>query len=90
MSSNSLREALESPKNGNTSAVCKFTQIRAKLEPEEQEALDKAVNGIREDAGLGKAKTYSTTWLTRVLRNFGHTISVSTVQRHVNKECSCE
>lgn len=90
MSSNSLREALSSPQEGGKPLVCKFTQIREKLEPEEQEALDKAVNGIREDAGLGKAKTYSTTWLTRVLRNFGYTISVSTVQRHVNKECSCE
>jgi len=90
MSSNSLREALESPKSGGGSAVCKFTQIREKLDEDEQQALDKAVSGIREDAGLGKAKTYSTTWLTRVLRNFGYTISVSTVQRHVNKECSCE
>jgi hypothetical protein len=90
MSSNSLREALNSPQEGGKPLVCKFTQIREKLETDEQEALDKAVNGIREDAGLGKAKMYSTTWLTRVLRNFGYTISVSTVQRHVNKECSCE
>lgn len=90
MTTISLREALESPTTGESSAFCKFTKIREQLTAEEQAALDKAVNGIREDAGLGKAKTYSTTWLTRVLRNFGYTISVSTVQRHVNKECACE
>ena len=90
MSSKSLREALSSPQEGGKALVFKFTQVINKLEIEEQEALDKAVSCIRDDAGLGKAKTYSTTWLTRVLRNFGYTISVSTVQRHVNKECSCE
>lgn len=90
MEPNSLLEALSTPTGGNSPGTCKFSQVRMQLEKEEQDALDKAVDGIREDMGLGKAKTYSATWLTKVLKNYGYSISVSTVQRHVNKECSCE
>lgn len=88
--SDSLLDALNNPVDRPTDTVCKFSRVRAQLAPDEQEALDRAVAGIREDANLGKAKTYSTTWLAKVLRNYGNDISVSTVQRHVNKECSCE
>lgn len=90
MSDNSLIDALQSPNDPASSYSCKFTQVRNTLTDEEREALDKAVSGIRQDAGLGKAKKYSTSWLTKVLRSFGHDVSVSTIQRHVNKECSCE
>jgi hypothetical protein len=90
MSDNSLIEALQTPKDATTQLSCKFMQVRNTLSTEEREALDKAVDGIRQDAGLGKAKKYSASWLAKVLRSFGHDVSVSTVQRHVNKECSCE
>jgi hypothetical protein len=90
MTSDSLLEALNKPDNGNYPATCKFSQIRENLSDDEKAALDKAVNGIRDEAGVGKAKTYSTAWLTKVLKNFGYSLSVSTTQRHVNKECSCE
>lgn len=90
MSSDSLLEALQTRSEAATLSACKFTQIREKLTEDERSALDKAVDSIREDAGVGKAKTFSTSWLTKVLRNFGYTISISTIQRHVNKECSCE
>lgn len=88
--SDSLVDALSNPVDRAADTVCKFSRVRAQLTPEEQDALDRAVLGIREDANLGKAKMYSTTWLAKVLRNYGHNISPSTVQRHVNKECSCE
>lgn len=90
MSDNSLINALQSPSDFSNTYSCKFTQVRNSLTDDEREALDKAVAGIRQDAGLGKAKKYSTSWLTKVLRSFGHNVSVSTIQRHVNKECSCE
>lgn len=90
MSDNSLIEALQSPIDATSQLYCKFMQVRNTLTVEEREALDKAVEGIRQDAGLGKAKKYSASWLAKVLRSFGKDVSVSTVQRHVNKECSCE
>lgn len=90
MTDNSLIEALQSPKDSIAQFHCKFMQVRNTLSNEEREALDKAVDGIRQDAGLGKAKKYSASWLAKVLRSFGNDVSVSTVQRHVNKECSCE
>lgn len=86
----SLTEALASPKAGGSCTVCKFSQIRDLLNEEEQQALDKAIDGIRQDAGMGKSKRFSTTWLVKVLSSFGHYISTSTVQRHINRECSCE
>jgi hypothetical protein len=90
MSDNSLIDALKSPKDTTIQLSCKFMQVHKVLSIEEQDALDKAIDGIRLDAGLGKAKKYSASWLAKVLRSFGHDVSVSTVQRHVNKECSCE
>lgn len=90
MESNSLVEALKTPQTHGVGVNCKFTQIRDILSDEEKEALDKAVDGIRQDAGMGKSKRFSASWLSKVLDSFGHFVSVSTVQRHVNKECSCE
>lgn len=90
MESNSLVEALNTPQVHGIGVNCKFTQIRDILSNEEKEALDKAVDGIRQDAGMGKSKRFSASWLSKVLDSFGHFVSVSTVQRHVNKECSCE
>lgn len=90
MSSNSLVDALKARTDAVNLAFCKFTQIREQLDEEEQSALDNAVDSIRSDAGMGKAKAYSASWLAKVLRNFGYNVSISTVQRHVNKECSCE
>lgn len=90
MASDSLVEALQTRSEPQHGSLCKFTQIRSRLTDDEQEALDKAVESIRSDSGVGKAKTFSASWLTKVLRNFGHPVSISTVQRHVNKECSCE
>jgi len=86
----SLTEALSTPQTFGNNLSCKFAQIRELLDEEEKTALDKAVDGIRQDAGMGKSKRFSTVWLSKVLRSFGHYVSVSTVQRHVNKECSCE
>ncbi len=90
MEPNSLVEALTTPRVQGDNLLCKFTQIRDILSNEEKEALDRAVDGIRQDAGMGKSKKFSASWLSKVLDSFGHFVSVSTVQRHVNKECSCE
>ena len=90
MSDNSLIDALLSPQDPTARQSCKFIIVRGRLSDEAQHALDKAVDGIRQDAGIGKAKRFSATWLAKVLRSFGHDVSVSTIQRHVNKECSCD
>jgi hypothetical protein len=83
-----LRDLL-SPRDGATSDTCKFTRAKEKTTAEEQEALDRAVDLIRGDNGLGKSKTYSASWLTKVMKQNGYNVSISTIQRHVNKECCC-
>jgi hypothetical protein len=85
-----LIEALTNPRIGRDTVDCKLTRIRAKLAENEQDALDKAVELIKVDDGLGRSKVYSASWLCSVLKQFGHSISASSVQRHLNGSCGCE
>jgi hypothetical protein len=85
----SLLADLLSPRDTTSSDTCKFTRTKMKMTPEEQDAIDQAIVLIREDNGLGKSKTYSASWLTKVMRQHGYNVSISTIQRHVNKECCC-
>lgn len=87
----SLKDDLNSPPPSYASGVCKIKIIRDSLDDDEdRESLDRAIERVRLDRGQGRSKAYSATWLTKMLRSHGHDISVSTVQRHVNKECACE
>lgn len=85
-----LSDALRAPRPSATAHLCKFTQTFKKLDADDQETVTEAVELIRGDLGTGRSKQYSTSWLTKILKSFGHDISMSSVQRHVNKECSCE
>jgi arginine repressor len=69
---------------------CGLTRLRERMSEEEAEALDRAIELIRLDTNSGKAKVYSCEWLTGVLNRHGHTISASTISRHLSKRCSCE
>lgn len=69
---------------------CKFVKVINSLDDlSEQKALHDAISLIRKDTGNGQGKTYSSVWLTKIMRKNGFNISVSAIQRHVNKECSC-
>lgn len=68
---------------------CKLQKLIEGMPDNEQEAVKNAVELIRSDHGNGHGRVYTTTWLTRILKKNGLTISVSAVQRHVNKECAC-
>jgi len=69
---------------------CKIGRLINSLEGDERGALVKAVHLIRTSNFNGKNRSHSSVWLAKVLRKNGYQISVSTVQRHVNKECSCD
>jgi hypothetical protein len=86
----SLAQALLLPREQNTSLVCKFTRVKDAMSDEEKKALDRAVEMVRKDNGMGKGKVYSASWLTKVLKQHGYSVSISTIQRHVNGECCCE
>lgn len=85
----SLLDALLSPRTNLSADACKFSRTVARMSTEEQEAINRAIDLIREDNGLGKSKSYSASWLTKVMRQHGYNVSISTIQRHVNKECCC-
>jgi hypothetical protein len=85
-----LFDDLTSPVSTGGKNDCGLTKLRQQMNAEEAQALDRAVDMIREDAGSGRSKVYSSQWLTGVLRKHGHDISSSTVARHVAKRCRCE
>ena len=85
----SLLVDLKNPPKERQSA-CKFAKVvNALANKEEQDALKSAITLIRKDTGSGHGKTYSSVWLARIMKKNGMLISVSGIQRHVNKECSC-
>ena len=86
----SLIADLEALPPAYSGGVCRVKLILDDMSADKQESLDRAVERVRIDRGQGRSKVHSATWLTKVLRKNGHAISVSTVQRHVNKECPCE
>ena len=90
MSNDSLLNDLLNPLKTTKTSPCKIGRIVKDLPVNEQDALVKAVELVRESDAQGKSKVYSSVWLSKVLRKNGYQVSVSTVQRHVNKECYCE
>lgn len=86
----SLSEDLNAPPAPRVGGACKIRIIWEELDSEDRESLERAVDRVREDRGQGRSKAYSTIWLTKLLKSHGFDVSVSTVQRHVNKECACE
>jgi hypothetical protein len=85
-----LAEALANPKAGKDSSECKLMKVRLRLDDDDRKSLDQALILIKADDGNGRSKTYSTSWLCKVLKDFGHAISTSSVQRHLNGACGCE
>lgn len=85
-----LLEDLEAPIIRQYSGPCKFALVVMQMDEEDKQGIERAIERVRNDLGQGKSKAYSSSWLTKMLRKNGYDISISTVQRHVNKECPCE
>ncbi len=90
MSKESLIESLQNPLRSVKTTPCKLGRILLDISDAEREQLNKSIETIRNDSAQAKNKVYSSVWLSKVLRSHGYGISVSTVQRHVNKECFCD
>lgn len=69
---------------------CKLGSLIATLPEDEAAALNQAIEQMRSSSSQGRNRVYSSVWLSKVLKKHGHSVAVSTVQRHVNKECNCE
>lgn len=70
--------------------TCLLKTVFDSLPEQEQEALRNAIENVKKDERSGKAKQYSTTWLSNVLTTNGYPISRSSVSRHLSGVCSCE
>lgn len=90
MDKSSLLTDLTNQSKVSKNYPCKVGRLFESLEGEERDALTKAIELIRSSSFNGRNRSHSSVWLAKVLRKNGYQISVSTVQRHVNKECSCD
>jgi hypothetical protein len=86
----SLYDDLMAPRLNANQVHCKLSVMMSDMEEKDIEALNKAIELIKADRGQGRSKTYSASWLTQNLRKHGHSVSISTIQRHINGECPCE
>lgn len=71
---------------------CAIATLREKLAQQDKEdlhSLDTSLARIVADTGRGRARVYSTAWLSNVLESHGHSISRSTIERHIKGRCSC-
>jgi hypothetical protein len=90
MSEGGLVDDLLMREPANVKMQCGFTRIYLSLGDKERAAVDAALERIKNDTGAGRAKVYSYSWLSEVLKKNGHQISSSTVARHMTKRCGCE
>lgn len=89
MSKNGLASDLTGRTEDDVKVLCAVTRLLNTLEGEDKVALESAIKKIKEDQGLGRAKVYSSNWLSGVLRKNGYNISSSTVSRHMKGSCGC-
>jgi hypothetical protein len=85
----SLYEDLMEPRTDSNTNQCKMAIIMSDMDDKDAEALNRAVELVRTDRGQGRSKVYSSSWITQILRKHGHSVSISTVQRHIIGVCPC-
>lgn len=86
----SLKDDLEAPPTIAYGGLCKIKTIKDSLDAEDKESLERSIERVRDSKNQTRSRAYSAIWLTKILQRNGHEISVSTVRRHINKECPCE
>jgi hypothetical protein len=86
----SLVTDLMSRRSEELKTKCGLTRLRESMNDEEAEALGRAIELVKTDNNIGRAKVYSSQWLTEVLNKHGHLISSSTIARHISGRCNCE
>ena len=68
---------------------CAIATLQDTLDKEDSATLVASLERIAADTGKGRSKVYSSAWLEKVLNNHGHSISRSTIERHIRGKCSC-
>jgi hypothetical protein len=90
MSENGLVADLLLREPSSVKFTCSFTRILQSLDDKQKDAVNGALEKIKADNGVGRAKVYSYSWLAEVLKKNGYPISSSTIARHMTGKCGCE
>ena len=73
-----------------TPRFCQFAKIIQVVSDEEARTVNAIIEDLR-DAMLGKRiSIYTFEWLAGTLTKHGHTVSGTTISRHVRRKCACE
>lgn len=85
-----LLEALSQRNYTSVSTPCGYTKMLDRMEEEERAGVEAAFTKVIEDTNSGRAKVYSFSWLSGILKDHGYAISSSTLSRHARGNCGCE
>lgn len=90
MSEGGLVDDLLTREPSSVKLDCSLTRLLLSLGDKERAAVESALDKIKSDTGAGRAKVYSYSWLSEVLKKNGYQISSSTIARHMTGKCSCD
>lgn len=79
-----LREPVVTPR------FCQFAKIIQVVSDEEAETIKVIVEELRDAMDGTRISIYTFEWLAGTLTKHGHTISGTTISRHVRRKCACE
>jgi hypothetical protein len=87
-----MSELLKKLNQAGTTKIsrCGVALLKASLDPAEWDQVAVIIDGMRNDRLRATAQGHTAVWLSGVLKEHGHSVSLHTVQRHIRKACACE
>ena len=90
-SGNGIAADVEEYSQGHLRPACKLAQHQAAMPVEDAEALDFAIEMVREQAFRPQSERYYTqAWLVALLNNNGYSIGKTAVSDHLSRKCHCD
>lgn len=69
---------------------CGVAMLKAGLDSAEWDQVALVIEEMRNDRLRASSKGHTAVWLSHVLTEHGHSVSYTTIQRHIRKACACE
>jgi hypothetical protein len=69
---------------------CGFSLLADSLDAAEWDQICLIMDEMRNRQAEAKSKGHTSSWLGRILREHGYSVSDNTIYRHVKRNCCCE
>jgi len=83
-----LKESLNRLDPDRRPHTCSVFLLFKTLEPEDAAALKEAIEMVRSSRDQ-PGNRFTSTWIAEALKSEGHVLGVTTIRRHVRRECRC-